>query len=162
MKADGTDCKDISDLFEVNGDASRQVLGKLKADTKDALDMALAEVPKGSTRDRYRYARDEVLPLIIRLEDEGERNAAIDDIAPALKLKASELRKAIKTKTIGKAPEDEPEAKNGLNLLDPAPWPDEIDGAALLDEIVSLCRRFVAAVPAIFDAVALQRDAAHR
>lgn len=153
-KADAAECKDVADLFESRGDEAKQVLESLKADAKDALDLAIADAPNGSTRDRYRYARDEVLPLIIRLDDEGERNAAIEDAAAGLKLKASELRKTLKTE-VAESVADEPEKKNGLNLLDPDPWPDEVDGTALLDEIVNQCRRFVAAAPAIFDAVAL-------
>ncbi|HJQ26881.1 MAG TPA: DUF3631 domain-containing protein [Blastocatellia bacterium] len=151
--ADGTERKDIADLFAANGEVTRQVIDDLKAEAKDALDVVLAEAPKGTTRDHYRYARDEVLPLIIRLDDEGERSAAVEDAAAAMKLKVGELRKAIKVETA--EPEAEPEPKNGLNLSDPELWPDAVDGAALLDEIVTLCRRFVAAVPAIFDAVAL-------
>jgi hypothetical protein len=48
---------------------------------------------------------------------------------------------------------DGPGAKTGLGLNAPAPWPYDVDGAALLDEIVTLCRRLVAAAPTNSDAV---------
>src|SRR5205085_1935035 len=91
--------------------------------------------------------------LIVRLDDEGERSATVEDVAGALKLKVGELRKVLKAETAEAVPEPEP--KNGLNLSDPELWPDPVDGAILLDGIVSLCRRYVAAVPGIFNAAAL-------
>ncbi len=54
-----------------------------------------------------------------------------------------------------------PKTKDGqgqtkrLDLRDPDLWPDPVDGAALLDEIVTLIRRFISAKDHIFNAVAL-------
>jgi putative DNA primase/helicase len=42
-----------------------------------------------------------------------------------------------------------------LNLNEPEPWPDPVDGAALLDEIAKLIRRFVVASDSIYIAAAL-------
>jgi hypothetical protein len=55
----------------------------------------LSEAPEGSARARYRYAKEKVLPLAGRFEDAGEREAAIQDAAKGLKLKAGQLRDAL-------------------------------------------------------------------
>ncbi|MEW6208722.1 MAG: DUF3631 domain-containing protein [Acidobacteriota bacterium] len=44
---------------------------------------------------------------------------------------------------------------NGLGLRDPDPWPEPVDGAALLDEIASSMSRFVSMTTATAEAVAL-------
>jgi DNA primase len=99
-KANGKDCKDVADLFEGKGEQAREVLEKLKAQAADALDLALSEAPNGSTRDRYHYAKENILPLLLRLEDVGERNAALEDVAKGLKLKLSELKRLIKAEAL--------------------------------------------------------------
>jgi hypothetical protein len=91
----GDGLKDLADLFEARGEAAREVLEELKAQALDALDLALSEDPEGSARARYRYARESVLPLLCRLEDEGEREAAIQDAAKGLKLKVGPLGSAL-------------------------------------------------------------------
>jgi hypothetical protein len=61
---------------------------------EDTLELALSEAPEGSSRERYRYARERIFPLIEGLEDEGERGPALDDTAKKLKLAKKELREA--------------------------------------------------------------------
>ena len=87
--------KDVADLFASEGEGAREILGGLKGRALDTLDLALDEAPEGSVRERYRYAREQVLPLLAKLEDAGEREAALQDAAEALGLKATHLRKAL-------------------------------------------------------------------
>ena len=61
----------------------------------DALDLALSEVPEGSARARYRYAKEPCCRCSVSFEDEGEREAAIQDAAKGLKLKAGQLSSAL-------------------------------------------------------------------
>ncbi len=86
--------KDAADLFVAEGERAREVLEALKEESKDALDLALSEAPGGSARERYRHAREGIFPLLVRIEDEGERGAALDDAAGNLGLGKRDLRKA--------------------------------------------------------------------
>ena len=87
--------KDAADLFAAEGEEAREILEELKKRAKDALDVTISEAPEGSARERYRYAKARILPLLVRLEDEGERGAALEDVAGALKLKPKDLRVAL-------------------------------------------------------------------
>lgn len=80
----GGNRKDVADLFAAEGGRTAEVLNDLKGRAVDALDLALSEAPEGSARERYGYAREHVLPLLLRLEDAGEREAALEDAAQAL------------------------------------------------------------------------------
>ena len=91
----GEDLKDPADLCRERGGAAAQVLEGLKERATDALDLALSEAPAGNNRARYRYAREFVLPLLPKIEDAGERDAALLDAADVLKLKPAQLRKAL-------------------------------------------------------------------
>jgi hypothetical protein len=143
----------VADLFKAKGGEAEQVLESLKRRSTDALDLTLSEIPEGSARERYRYARDEVFPLLLRIKDDGERNAAADDAAKALGLKAGDLRRALKLEA---AAEDEATGENSeLMLHDPDPWPQPVAGAVLLDEIANTIRRFLSAPDLTFKAVAL-------
>jgi hypothetical protein len=93
------------------------VLEALKNRAVDGLDLALEEAPKSSTRVKYRYAREEVLPLLLRLE-EGEREAALQDAAESLKLKASSLRKALTDLQARKSEESVEFAENKPAVLE--------------------------------------------
>jgi DNA primase len=88
--------KDLADLYQEHGEEARGVLEALKRRAVDGLDLVLEEAPEGTARTRYRYAKEEVLPLLLRLE-EGEREAALQDVADSLKLKALSLRQALVT-----------------------------------------------------------------
>jgi hypothetical protein len=88
--------KDFADVFADQGEAAREVLGHLRERAVDALDLELSEAPKGSNNlGAYRVAKERVLPLLLKLEDEGERDAALHDVAAKLKLSIKPLRKAL-------------------------------------------------------------------
>jgi hypothetical protein len=70
----GSGLEDLADLFEMRGESAWEVLEELRSRAEDALDLALSEVPEGSNRVRYRYAKETVLSLLCRLDDEGERH----------------------------------------------------------------------------------------
>jgi hypothetical protein len=92
----GEGLKDLAELvFERGKVSAREGLEELKVRAVDALDLTLSEAPDGSTRARYLYAKEHVVPLLCRLKDEGEREAAIKDAARSLKLKVGQLRSAL-------------------------------------------------------------------
>jgi len=92
----GDDNKDVGDLFAAKGEETKAIIEELKAKAPDALDLAISEAPKGSAREHYLYVREIIFPLLLRIEDDGERNAALEDAARGLKLKISDLRSAFK------------------------------------------------------------------
>lgn len=87
--------KDAADLFAAKGEEAKETVEDLKNDARDALDLVLSEAPDGSQRERYRYVTEQVFPLLLRLEDDGERGAALDDVASMLKLGKRDLGKAL-------------------------------------------------------------------
>lgn len=87
--------KDAADLFVVEGEGAKDVLESLKQEAQDALDLVLSEAPEGSQRERYRYVKEQIFPLLIHIEDSGERGATLDDAARRLGLRKSDLRKAL-------------------------------------------------------------------
>jgi hypothetical protein len=88
--------KDFADVFADQGEAAREVLGHLRERAVDALHLELSEAPNGSNSlGAYRIAKERVLPLLLKLEDEGERDAALHDVAAKLKLSIKPLRKAL-------------------------------------------------------------------
>src|SRR5918999_4897092 len=88
--------KDMADLFAAEGEEAREILERLKEQAKDALGVAVSEAPaEGDFLGRYRHFKERELPLIMRLEDPGERRAVLEDIAKAHDLKVSDLRKAL-------------------------------------------------------------------
>ena len=66
----------------------------MKNGAQDALDFALSEAPS-SRCERYRYVTERVFPLLLRLEDEGERGAVLDDVAERFFLRKTDLRRAL-------------------------------------------------------------------
>jgi len=88
--------KDFADLFAGEGSAARDILPALKQEAVDALHMELLEALKGSdSLGAYRVAKERILPLLMKLEDEGERDAALRDVASRLKLPIKPLRKVL-------------------------------------------------------------------
>ena len=88
--------KDFADVFAEQGEAAREVLGHLSEQAVDALHLELSEAPKGSSSlGAYRVVKERVLPLLLKLEDEGERDAALHDVAAKLKLSIKPLRTAL-------------------------------------------------------------------
>lgn len=146
--------KDINDLFRDEGEKAKAPLEELKPSSVDALDLALSEAPKGSSnRQMWGYAKEHVLPLMACHEDEGERSAALADVAKALGLKASDLQRAVKSETPAEDKKENEPAK--LVLHEPELWPDPVDGAQLLDEIVGTTKRFVSSADGVPETVAL-------
>jgi putative DNA primase/helicase len=145
--------KDVADLFAAEGENAKVILEGLKSRAVDALDLALSRVPKGSARESYRYFRDEVLPLLLKIEDEGERNAAADDAAKKLGMKSADVRRALKPSVDSE--EDANDKCTELVLHEPEPWAESVDGAHLLDEITATVRRFLSAPEHSFKAIAL-------
>jgi hypothetical protein len=88
--------KDAADIFAAKGEDARSRLEELKARAVDALDLMILEAPEGNTRERYRYAREIIFPLLLHIEDGGERSAALEDVAKGLSLKVNDLRRAFK------------------------------------------------------------------
>jgi hypothetical protein len=87
--------KDAADLFVAEGKA-REILEELKEQAKDALGLAVSEAPaEGDVLGRYRHFRERELPLIVRLEDPGERRAVLEDISKAHDLRVNNLQKAL-------------------------------------------------------------------
>jgi hypothetical protein len=88
--------KDFADAFAAEGEAARERLKDLKGRGVDALSLELSEAPRGSNNlGTYRTAKEHILPLLPKLEDEGERDAALRDVAGKLKLSIRSLRKAL-------------------------------------------------------------------
>src|SRR5215213_6934633 len=88
--------KDFADVFADQGEAAREVLGNLRERAVDALHLELSEAPKGSNSlGAHGVAKEWVLPLLLKLDDEGGRDAALHDVAAKLKLSIKPLRKAL-------------------------------------------------------------------
>lgn len=100
--------KDVADLFAAEGAKARAKLENLKAQAVDALGLTLSEVPSDSTRDRYNFAKERIIPLLLKLEDEGERYAGLEDVVSQLGLK-SDLKRLLKAELKSQA-ESSPEA----------------------------------------------------
>jgi hypothetical protein len=54
-----------------------------------------------STLERYRYAVDQILPVLLTMEDSGERAAALKDVCKALKLGLKDLSRIMTSKIAG-------------------------------------------------------------
>lgn len=92
--------KDFADAFAAEGQAAKERLERLKDQAVDALDLAISEAQEGSTAQKdnlktYKFTKEQILPLLLCLEDEGERDAALKDVAGKLKLTIKPLRKAL-------------------------------------------------------------------
>jgi hypothetical protein len=88
--------RDAADLFAAEGEEACEILEGLKEQAQDALGLAVSEAPpEGDVLGRYRHFKERELPLIMRLEDPGERRAVLEDIARAHDLKVSDLRKVL-------------------------------------------------------------------
>ena len=85
--------KDAADLFAAEGEQAKDTLEEMKSEARDALGLLLSEAPEGSQRERYRYVTEGIFPLLFQLDDEGERGAALDDVAGRLGLRKTDLRK---------------------------------------------------------------------
>jgi hypothetical protein len=115
--------KDAADLYQARGEGAREVLHAIRGRGVDALDLALYEAPKASARERYRYAREHVLPLLLRLEDGGEQEAALKDAADGLGLRVTSLRDALSDMEPPTSEEEPAEAEP----QEPEPTPQEVE-----------------------------------
>jgi hypothetical protein len=79
-----------------------------------------------------------------------------DQWAEKMGVKASELKEAVKKRR----GELKDESKSGP-LAEPEPWPDKVDGAALLDELVKQSKRYLILQPNVAEAMALWAVHAH-
>ncbi|HVF00066.1 MAG TPA: hypothetical protein VNA27_01825 [Rubrobacteraceae bacterium] len=122
--------KDVADLFAAEGEGAKETIEGLKDRAKDALDVAVAEAPKGSARERYRYAREHIFPLLLRLEDAGERSAALNDVAEAMGLGKRDLRKVFSN--LEEEAREEPEEERGEQDLAPEPGTERHERAVEL------------------------------
>ena len=88
--------KDAADLFAAEGEAAPEILEGLKEQAKDALTLVISEAPpKSDTLGKFRYFKEKELPLIMRLEDPGERRAVLHDIAREHNLGVKDLQSAL-------------------------------------------------------------------
>src|SRR5215208_852458 len=88
--------KDAADLFAAEGEEASEILEELKEQAQDALGLAVSEAPpKGNTLGQYRFFKETELPLLMRLEDPGERRAALHDIANEHNLGLKNLQSAL-------------------------------------------------------------------
>jgi hypothetical protein len=106
--------KDFAGLFAAEGKAAQKVLEELKARAVDALELELREAEESSTHGgqslaTYRRVKERILPLVAQLEDEGERDAALRDVARRLKLGLRPLRNALVGMEEAKAGEQQQE-----------------------------------------------------
>jgi DNA-binding MarR family transcriptional regulator len=139
--------KDAADLYQARPEEAREVLHALSSSALDALDLMLSEAPEDSNRERYRYAREHVLPLLLKLEDEGEREAALKDATNELGLTSKTLSKAlnsIKQAGIGEDRAQEEERE------EPGPPPE---GSEELVSYTGVLDRYVEDVSAIHGVV---------
>jgi hypothetical protein len=117
-----------ADLCQARGEEALEVLERLKDRATDALRLELDEAPKGTNNlDKYRVAKERILPLLTRLEDEGERDAALHDVAGKLKLSIKPLRKALAS-LAAEVAEPEPETLETEDLA-PRPGTDRYERA---------------------------------
>ncbi len=122
--------KDVADLFAAEGEGAREILEGLMAEAKDALDLTLEEAPDSSARERFRHAREAVFPLLLRIDDDGERRAALIDVAQALKLPVRDLRKAFhEAEGEARPKQGDPEGKEEDKVLTPEPGTERYERA---------------------------------
>ena len=119
----GGDREDVADLFADEGQSAPEMLIDLKATAVDALYLELAEAPRGSNNlEAYRAVKVRILPLMLKLEDEGEQDAALHDVAHKLKLSIKPLRKALTEKLMALSTEpDEEKAATAAEDTVPPP-----------------------------------------
>src|SRR5215210_7393993 len=118
--------KDFADAFATEGRAAKERLEGLKDRALDALEVAVSEAEEGSTAQKdnlktYKCAKEQILPLLLRLEDEGERDAALKDIAHKLKLTIKPLRKALAA--LDELEQEETEQEGSTRTEEQAPQP---------------------------------------
>lgn len=122
----GTDFNDLA--AEQGADAVREAFQEREPDPEELLERELTRL---AGLDAVSYER--------------ERKAAAD----LLEVRASVLDKVVETRRKGG------QETGGLFLEDPDPWPEEVNGAELLDELAAAVRRYVSLPAGAAEAVAL-------
>jgi hypothetical protein len=74
--------KDVSDLHRSNPEGAAQILTDLMDEGRDAVELAVADLPKRAV-DKVRHLKREIVPLVLQLEHQSEREAVIKEIAGA-------------------------------------------------------------------------------
>jgi DNA primase len=74
--------KDVSALYEGDPENAARILEDLMAEGQDAIEIALSELPKRPT-DKVRHLKREIVPLVLRLEHQSEREAVVKEVAEA-------------------------------------------------------------------------------
>jgi len=126
----GEGLEDLAQLLHKQGKATaRKVLEDLKARAVDALELELREAEQTSTNGgqslaTYRCTKERILPLVARLKDEGERDAALRDVARRTGLGLRSLRKTLDDSE--EAPESEGAVAQG-EPQEPRVDPEEIE-----------------------------------
>jgi hypothetical protein len=126
--------KDFADAFAAEGKAAKERLDGLKDRAVDALDLAISEAQEGFTAQKdnlktYKFAKERILPLLLSLEDEGEQDAALKDIALKLKLTAKPLCKALSALEEPEQEETEQEGSTRTEELAPQPGTERYERA---------------------------------
>jgi len=134
--------KDTADLFQARGEGAREVLHAVSSRAVDALDLTLSEAPEGSARERYRYAREHALPLLLRLEDGGEREAALQDVADGVKLGIKPLRHALASMSQPPVEEEQAEGEPAEPELTPKEVEEIISRPRVLERYVEDAAKF--------------------
>src|SRR5919112_1967969 len=117
--------KDAADLFATEGEEAREILEGLKEQAKDALGLVISEAPaEDDFLGRYRHFKERELPLIMRLEDPGERQAVLHDIAREHNLGVKNLQSALTAAE--KQAEEAAEARAAAEEHEGEDAPDEV------------------------------------
>jgi putative DNA primase/helicase len=150
--------KDMNDLATLSG---------LKA-VRAAIEAAREPEPRAAAPETHAPAPPNGAPDPIDDDAEIERLAELSPIecdrqlktaANRLGCRVATLKAAVKAKR-GKA-KDSAGHGRPLELPEPEPWPDEVVGASLLDEIAATIRRHVVMAEGLVEAVALWIVATH-
>jgi 5S rRNA maturation endonuclease (ribonuclease M5) len=87
--------KDVADLYQKQGEAAQEYLEELKWRSIGAIEAALARAPEDELA-AYRFAREEILPLLVKIEDEVEQEVAVKQVAQSLGVGVRPLTKAFR------------------------------------------------------------------
>jgi hypothetical protein len=135
----GAGQKDPADLFSSNVQGAKTLVDELKERAVDALELELSDATTYSQREKWRHFREKILQLLIQIEDESERSAALQDVAQSTKLGMSELREVLKVRV-----QQEKESEKGEGTLAPKPGTPEHNRAMSILKAPDLLRRAAA------------------
>src|SRR5215210_3637113 len=135
--------KDIADTFTAEGaEGTGERLDRLGAEAFDAVAMAVEEAKGADQLAAYRTAKEAILPLLLRLGDEGEQDALLHDVSKKLKMQIKPLRKALKERREEKAAKAEEVDDDAIAANAPEPGTERYDRAMQLLKDRRLLSRF--------------------